>query len=89
MKNLIISPRAADDIDEIYDYTEARWGQDQAEDYTFGIRQALQEACRGTREGKSIDHIRKGAMSLSFRSHYLIYQEKAASLILIRILHSA
>jgi toxin ParE1/3/4 len=38
-------------------------------------------------KGRSIDHIRKGAMSLSFRSHYLIYQEKAASLILIRILH--
>ncbi|MBT9370678.1 type II toxin-antitoxin system RelE/ParE family toxin [Rhizobium sp. CSW-27] len=87
MKTLIISPRAADDIDEIYDYTEARWGQDQAEDYTFGIRQALQDVCRGTKKGRSINHIRKGAMSLSFRSHYLIYQEKAASLILIRILH--
>lgn len=87
MKKLIVSPRAGGDIDDIYDYTESRWGEDQAEDYPSGTRQALQEACRGTRKGKSIDHIRKGAMSLSFRSHYLIYQEKAASLILIRILH--
>lgn len=87
MKKLIVSPRAGGDIDDIYDYTESRWGEDQAEDYTSGIRQALQEVCQGTRKGKSIDHVRKGAISLSFRSHFLIFRENTSSIILIRILH--
>ncbi|MGF9694875.1 type II toxin-antitoxin system RelE/ParE family toxin [Rhizobium sp. 0TCS1.26] len=87
MKTLVISPRASADIDEIYDYTEGRWGQDQAEDYTFGIRSVLEEVCRGTRSGKSINEIREGACSLSYRSHYLIYRERSRSVVLIRILH--
>jgi toxin ParE1/3/4 len=87
MKTLVISPRATADIDEIYDYTEDHWGQDQAEDYTFGIRTVLQDVCRGTRSGKSINEILRGACSLSYRSHYLIYRERPHSIVLIRILH--
>jgi toxin ParE1/3/4 len=87
MKTFIISPRAAADINDIYDYTEERWGQDQAEAYTLGIRQALQEVCRGNRAGKPIGHIKQKAISLSYRSHYIVYRQEFRSIVVIRILH--
>ncbi|MDC9834654.1 type II toxin-antitoxin system RelE/ParE family toxin [Rhizobium binxianense] len=56
MKTLALSPAAADDIDRIYDYTEEKWGQDQAEDYILALRDdcgAL--AAQTKRAAKSLD----------------------------------
>jgi toxin ParE1/3/4 len=87
MKPLIVSPRAAHDLDALFDYTEERWGLDQAIAYTLGIRRNLQEICGGRRYGRKIPGLRKAYLSVAYQSHYLIYRETSHSIVLIRILH--
>ncbi|WP_377277850.1 type II toxin-antitoxin system RelE/ParE family toxin [Rhizobium sp. R86522] len=58
MKPLIVSPRAAHDLDALFDYTEERWGLDQAIAYALGTRRNLQEICEGRRYGRKIPGLR-------------------------------
>lgn len=87
MKLLIVSPRAAHDLDALFDYTEERWGLDQAVTYTLGIRRSIEEICEGRRYGRKILGLRKAYLSVVYQSHYLIYRETPHSIVLIRILH--
>lgn len=87
MKLLIVSPRAAHDLDALFDYTEERWGLEQAIAYTHGIRRSLQEICEGQRSGRTISGLKKVYFSVAYQSHYLIYRETSHSIVLIRILH--
>lgn len=87
MKALIFTPRATADIDSIYDYTEENWGFEQAEEYTFGIRDFCRSLSAGERRGRRIDDVRRGYQSLPYKSHFIIYRETSARITVIRILH--
>ncbi|MFB9953192.1 type II toxin-antitoxin system RelE/ParE family toxin [Rhizobium puerariae] len=75
MKALIFTPKAIADIDRIYDYTEDNWGADQAEEYTFGIRDFCKGLAAGEKTGRKIDEIRHGYWALSYNSHFIIYRQ--------------
>jgi toxin ParE1/3/4 len=87
MKHLIVSPGASQDIDAVFDYTDGRWGLDQAITYTLGIKSTLQQICGGKRRGRRIPQLAAAYLSVSYQSHYLIYRETRQSIVLIRILH--
>ncbi len=87
MKRLIVSPHAARDIDWIFDYTEEQWGLDQAIAYALGIKTNLQEICEGRRSGRTFPQLSKAYLSVTYRSHYLVYRETRETIVLIRILH--
>lgn len=87
MKQLIVSPQAAKDIDSIFDYTEEHWGLDQAIAYTLGLRGSLHLICEGRRYGRSIPGLAKPYLCVHYQSHYVIYRETRQSIVLIRILH--
>ncbi|PYB74057.1 MULTISPECIES: type II toxin-antitoxin system RelE/ParE family toxin [Rhizobium] len=87
MKRLIVSPRAARDIDGIFDYTEEQWGLDQAITYTLGLKSSLQEICEGGRRGRKIPQLTKAYLIVTYQSHYLVYRETRQAIVLIRILH--
>jgi toxin ParE1/3/4 len=87
MKALIFAPKAAADIDHIYDYTEDTWGTEQAEGYTLGLQQFCDLLAKGMRRGKTLRITRKRYWSLSYKSHFIIYRETAAEIVIIRILH--
>ncbi|WP_411195952.1 type II toxin-antitoxin system RelE/ParE family toxin [Rhizobium sp.] len=87
MKTLVLSPAAADDIDRIYDYTEEKWGQDQAEDYILAFRNDCGALAAQTKRGRKIIGLRSGYTALAFRSHFIIYADTEEALIVIRILH--
>ncbi|MGK9053244.1 type II toxin-antitoxin system RelE/ParE family toxin [Xaviernesmea oryzae] len=87
MKTLIFAPKAIADIDRIYDYTEEKWGSDQAEDYTFGIRDFCNGLAAGEKAGRSIEAIKSGYRSLPYKSHFIIFRQTAARVIIVRILH--
>lgn len=87
MKALIFSPKAVADIDDIYDYTDATWGYDQAEDYTFGIRDFCRVLATGERSGRKIDGIKRGYLVLAYKSHFIIYRETSTIISIVRILH--
>ena len=41
MSGFLLSPAASTDLDEIWEYTVARWGVEQAERYTQGTHDRL------------------------------------------------
>lgn len=87
MKALVFSPMAEADIDDIYDYTEERWGYEQAESYIFGLRDICRSLAERQRRGKSLDQRGRAYLTLRYNSHFVIYRETELRITIIRILH--
>ncbi|MBB4568113.1 type II toxin-antitoxin system RelE/ParE family toxin [Rhizobium leucaenae] len=71
MKNLVFLPKAASDIDQIYDYTEEKWGYEQAEDYVFALRDRCHALAKGIARGRKVGSIKPSRFGLRLTLHYL------------------
>ncbi|WP_411905758.1 type II toxin-antitoxin system RelE/ParE family toxin [Rhizobium mayense] len=71
MKKLVFSPKATSDIDQIYDYTEEKWGYEQAEDYVFALRNRCHALVEGIARGRKISGIKPDCLALASGSHLL------------------
>lgn len=88
MKGYILSPAAQADINEIWDYSARNWGEEQAERYVSGIRDAVYALANGSRQGRAIDDIRPGYRRLAVASHFVFYRITDAGMIdITRVLH--
>ncbi len=88
MKRLRFSPAALADLDLIWEYTAANWGDDQAEKY---IRK-IQNACTGISlesiHGSSAEYIRSGYRKVPIGSHVLFFRPtEDGAFEIVRILH--
>lgn len=86
MKSIGFSPAAEADINEIWDYSADRWGQDQADSYTDAIRDACYSLAKGTKHGRPVDvlpHFQKYLCG----SHVVYFLDYTGHLDVIRILH--
>jgi toxin ParE1/3/4 len=88
MAEVVFSPRAAVDIDRIYDWTEASWGFHHADEYTNELRSACLGLARKPRLGTSISHIRKTYFRLICGSHNIFFRQEPYRIVVIRILHN-
>jgi toxin ParE1/3/4 len=88
MGALIFSPRAARDIDEIYDFTAEAWGVVQAESYIATLRQRCEALARGEVAGRDASQIRLGYRRLTAGSHAIFYRTTGDAIEIIRILHA-
>lgn len=86
MKSSIYSPRAARDLDEIYDFTEANWGFQQAENYIFQIRDCCRSLSAGGNLGRPATRIKHGYLMIRCGSHFIVYKADATTITIIRIL---
>lgn len=89
MKILIFAPRAARDIDEIYDYTAGGWGLVQAERYIGAIRARCETLATGAIIGRDASRIRPGYRRIETGSHVIFYRAAANRIEIIRILHAS
>lgn len=88
MSGYLLSPAAQADLGQIWDYTAARWGADQADRYILAIRDAFQALADGRRQGRAIDAVRPGYRKMAIGSHFLFFRISGAGLIdVVRILH--
>lgn len=87
MKALVFTPAAIEDIDHIWDYSANHWGLAQADRYTDEIRDACHALARGRRQGRPVIEAPEYRQYLC-GSHTIYYQEEAAQLNVIRILHT-
>ena len=88
MTGYVLSPAAKADINEIWDYTTSRWGEDQAERYVLAIRDACAELAQGTRQSSPVDDIRVGYHKALVGSHILLFRRaQSGELDIVRILH--
>ena len=82
-----LSPRAQSDLNEIWDYTEDRWGIDQAESYTRAIWQRIEALAANPSMGEDCSAVRAGYRKIPSGSHVLFYRVIGDRVDIVRILH--
>ncbi|MCL4672151.1 MAG: type II toxin-antitoxin system RelE/ParE family toxin [Sphingomonadaceae bacterium] len=84
MTNFVLSPKAQQDLAEIWLYTADRWGVEQAERYVLDIEHALDGAASGSPLVRPIDQlwrIRSG-------HHLCVFDRRDdGTIYVIRVLH--
>ena len=84
-----LSPRAQADLENIWDYTEERWGQSQAESYVRSIQAAIAAVTEDPRRGQKCDDIRKGYLGYSVERQVLFFRQIPEGIDVVRILHQS
>ncbi|OBJ10855.1 type II toxin-antitoxin system RelE/ParE family toxin [Mycobacterium sp. 1465703.0] len=88
MSGYLLSPAAQADLEQVWEYTHAHWGFDQAEQYLRELQSAIERAAANPRIGRACDEIRPGYRKLAAGSHMLFYRVKAEGVVdVVRILH--
>ena len=88
MSRYVVSPRAQQDLGEIWDYTAKRWGIDQAEAYIRLIQHAIETVADDSRKGRPCDEVRVGYRTYPVGSHMIMYREEDSGIDVVRVLHS-
>lgn len=84
-----LSQAADNDLQEIYDYTEATFGSSQAIEYLKGIEALFYTLCANTHAGRMRNEIRKGVRSISYVSHIVFYRVVDRNIRIVRVLHAS
>ncbi|PNU20231.1 type II toxin-antitoxin system RelE/ParE family toxin [Geothermobacter hydrogeniphilus] len=87
MKPVILSPRAKSDLSDIWDYTLAEWGIDQAEKYVRELWAAMQAQAGDSPTATDISDVRKGYRKVRSGSHVIFFKLTDHGIDVVRILH--
>jgi toxin ParE1/3/4 len=84
-----ILPAARARILEIWDYTEKKWGEDQADSYVRGLVDAINGLSEERRRWKPVrDEALTGLFFFHHRHHYIFFRELFPGMVgVISILH--
>ena len=86
-RSYLVSLEAQQDLDDIWDYTEERWGETQAERYASELKASVEALASGKRQGRPCDQIRPGLFKLACGSHVVFYKQTRTAVTVVRILH--
>ena len=87
MIQVIISPKAKSDLSDIWEYTLAEWGIDQAEKYVRELWAAIQEKGCDLSTSTDVSDVRKGYRKIRSGSHIIFFKQTHEGIDVIRILH--
>ena len=88
MRNVILSPAAKANLNDIWDYTENRWEVEQAESYARSIQSVCDDLAGSAAMGMAVDEIRSGYRRIIVGSHLLFYKiDESRDVNVMRILH--
>jgi toxin ParE1/3/4 len=83
-----LSPRARNDLEEIWLYTFETWSLAQADSYHADIITACEAAADNPTRGQNVEYLRPGYFRVAVGSHYIFYRETLKNMIeVVRILH--
>jgi toxin ParE1/3/4 len=83
----VLSRRAQSDLNQIWDYTETRWGIDQAEIYLRQLWQHIKIIAARPTSGRACPEVRAGYYKYRSGSHFLFYRITGDGVDVVRILH--
>ncbi len=91
LKKLEIRDKARQRIAEIYNYTLHKWGEEQADSYTYRIHQKMHHIAEGEAFSTKIDSkFRLKGYKCKFTKHNIIWSEGGKEKIIIHdILHES
>ena len=87
MSTYRLTPAARRDLSRIWDYSEERWGRQQAEVYPRDLQACLERLADDPRCGRPRDEVRPGYRSRAVGSHVVFYVISAGGVDVIRVLH--
>lgn len=88
MRQVLFSPRAKTDLSEIWDYTCAEWGVEQAERYVRELWATLQEQAHDLTKSVDSGDVRKGYRKIRSGSYVLFFKLPEDDVVeVVRILH--
>lgn len=87
MTYVALTPAAQQDLAEIWEYSEAHWGRDQAVHYLQEVRDALQRVSEHPERARPCDDVRAGYRKFPVGSHHIYFVERSTRIEVIRILH--
>ncbi|WP_309387260.1 type II toxin-antitoxin system RelE/ParE family toxin [Cerasicoccus frondis] len=91
MKPITLTLAAVERLQQIWEYTDERWGEEQARRYLTGLHSSMEDIANSSRLG----HIRqmqvKGRVVQFFRyqQHFVYFTEKENEVVILSILHGA
>lgn len=88
MTGYVLSPRAIDDLSDIWDFSAERWGLEQADRYVRQIATTCRDIAEDRRKGLDAGDIRAGYFRYPVGSHVVFYRfGEGGVLQVVRILH--
>ena len=84
-----LSPLAEADIDEIWDYSEERWGRLQADRYVRDLDATYAGIAEGRVPSLSAEDIRSGYRKAACGSHVIYFRSVGEDVEVVRILHQS
>ncbi len=88
MRRYRLSRAAARDLSAIWDYSDAHWGEVQADRQFGAIRAACEGLANGTRLPSPADAVREGYLKHPVGSHMIYLRRDAEGrFLIVRILH--
>ena len=87
MSTYRLTPAARRDLSRIWDYSEERWGLQQAEVYLRDLQTCLERLADDPRRGHPRDEVRPGYRSRAVGSHVVFYVISDGGVDVIRVLH--
>lgn len=81
------TPKARQDLDDIWDFTVERWGSAQAERYVVTIVRVCQDLAAGRRFGREAGMVREGYLTYRTGAHVVFFRGVDDEVEIVRILH--
>jgi len=83
----VLSPRAQSDLDEIWHYTESRWGIGQAETYIRQLARDIKAIAAKPTLARACPEVRHEYYKFKSGSHLIFLRRNKDDIEIIRILH--
>ena len=87
MREVVIRPRAFDDLEGIWLYTYEQWANSQAAHYLGRLNALITELAETAEQGKQCDAIREGYRSIHVGRHLVFYTFNNEMVGIERVLH--
>jgi toxin ParE1/3/4 len=87
MVRYILSEEAENDIEQIFDFGEYKFGRSQAIDYLIGLQDHFEALANNPDIGKQRNEIKKGLYSLPYVSHIIFYRILRNHIRIVRVLY--
>lgn len=84
-----LSVAADEDIEEIFEYTDKEYGQDQAIQYLSDLEELFAQLTDTPALGKSRDEIKTGLRSFPKAEHIVFYRVLKDRIRIVRVLHAS
>ncbi len=86
----VLTPTASADIEDIWTYTEQRWGTAQAERYVTMVGEACRGLAQGTTFSEDASTIRAGYRRTHVGSHVIFFRaDSSGQTVVVRVLHQS